>query len=102
MFIVHVNIGVKPEYITKFKEATLKNAQASLKESGITRFDVLQETDHPNHFVLVEVYRTQEDTLRHKETDHYQRWKDAVEDMLPGPRTKNIYINIFPDDLGWE
>lgn len=102
MVIVHVYIKVKPEYVADFKAATLRNAKASLKEPGIARFDVLQDHDIPEHFVLVEVYRTQEDTSRHKETDHYQRWRDDVEDLISAPRTKQIYQNVFPDETGWD
>lgn len=102
MLVVHVFVKVKPECIDDFIVATLKNAKASQKEAGIARFDVLQEKDNPEHFLLVEVYRTQEDTNRHKETAHYERWRDDVEDMISVPRTKKIYKNLFPDERGWD
>jgi quinol monooxygenase YgiN len=50
--------------------------------------------------LLVEVYRTKDDSISHKETDHYKRWKNAVADMMAEPRTKKIYQNVFPDDEG--
>ncbi len=53
-----------------------------------------------NH-VLVEVYRTPEDTAKHKETAHYQAWRDAVADMMAEPRSSIKYTNLFPDDGGW-
>jgi (4S)-4-hydroxy-5-phosphonooxypentane-2,3-dione isomerase len=101
MYIVHVFIKVKPDCIAQFKEATLKNAKASLQEPGITRFDVLQEEGHPGSFVLVEVYRTQEDPARHKATAHYHEWQAAVEALLVEPRTRKVYENCYPDDGGW-
>src|SRR3990172_7548942 len=60
MFIVHVHVYVKPEYEDAFRQATIDNASSSLKEPGITRFDVVQDLDDSTHFVLVEVYRTRE------------------------------------------
>lgn len=102
MYIVHVFAQVKPECIAEFKQATLENAQASLKEPSIARFDVLQAEGDPSAFVLVEVYRTKEDPARHKETAHYQQWRDAVEDLLEGPRSKQVYENIFPGEEGWD
>lgn len=102
MYIVHVFVQVKPEYIEAFRQATLENASASLKEAGIVRFDVLQEEGNPERFVLVEVYRTKGDPGKHKETVHYQRWRDTVEDMIAVPRTKKIYANVFPADEDWE
>ncbi len=55
---------------------------------------------HLNH-VLVEVYRTPEDPAKHKETAHYQAWRDAVADMMAEPRSSIKYTNLFPDDGGW-
>lgn len=102
MYIVHVFVQVKPEFIEQFKTETLINAKASLEEPGITRFDVLREEGKPGSFLLVEVYRTKDDPARHKETSHYQRWRDVAEPMMAMPRTKVVYENIFPDDGGWD
>ena len=101
MYIVHVFVHVKPEHLEAFKAATLENARNSVQEPGIARFDVVQQQDDPTHFVLVEVYRTEADTTRHKETAHYQRWRDAVESMMAEPRKGIKYANVFPDDQGW-
>ena len=101
MFIVHVHVHVKPEFIDAFCEATLENAQNSVQEPGIARFDVTQQLDAPTRFVLVEVYRTTEDPARHKETAHYQKWRDTVAEMMAEPRHSVKYANVFPDDAGW-
>ncbi len=101
MFIVHVFVQVKPDAIEAFREATLANASQSVKEPGVARFDVLQQQDEPTHFVLVEVYRTADDPARHKETTHYQTWRDTVADMMAKPRSALKYDNIFPADEGW-
>jgi autoinducer 2-degrading protein len=101
MYIVHVHIRVKPEFVEAFKEATLENARNSLQEPGIARFDVIQQSDDPTRFVLVEVYRTPEDPAKHKETAHYNRWREVAEPMMAEPRTRAIYVNLFPDDAGW-
>jgi quinol monooxygenase YgiN len=102
MIIVHVFIEVKPEYLESFISATKANASASLQEPGIVRFDFLQAEDNPYRFVLNEVYRTEADTARHKETNHYQTWKKVVEEMMAVPRSKEIYANIFPEDQDWK
>lgn len=101
MFIVHVFVHVKPDCVEAFKAASLENAQNSIQEAGIARFDVLQQQDDPTRFVLVEVYRTPDDPARHKETAHYQRWRDAVAEMMAEPRSSIKYSNLFPDDQGW-
>lgn len=101
MFIVHVHVHVKPESVEAFREATLENARHSVEEPGVARFDLIQQLDDPTRFVLVEVYRTPEDPARHKETAHYETWRDTVADMMAEPRSSVEYANIFPDDQGW-
>ncbi len=93
---------VKPEHLESFLTATKENAKNSLKEPGIARFDVLQNTDDPCQIMLNEVYRSQEDTVKHKETAHYQAWKETVADMIAVPRTKKIYHNNFPEESWWD
>ncbi len=101
MYIVHVYVHVKPEQVEAFKAATLENARSSLAEPGIARFDVIQQADDPTRFVLVEVYRTPDDPARHKETSHYNRWREAAEPMLAEPRTRTVYASVFPEDEDW-
>ena len=101
MRIVHVHVHVKPLFIDAFRTATLDNARKSVGEPGIARFDVLQSVDDPTHFVLVEVYRTANAPAQHKETAHYQTWRDAVAEMMAEPRNSAQFTNVFPPDEGW-
>lgn len=101
MFIVQVFIHVKAEHVEAFKQATVENATHSMEEPGIARFDLLQQRDDATRFTLVEVYHTPQDPARHKETAHYQRWRETVADMMAEPRTGVEYENVFPDDRGW-
>ena len=100
MLIVHVFIHVKPECLEDFIQASLTNARNSIKEPGITRFDLLQQHDNPTRFVLIEVYRTQEDPARHKQTAHYNKWKKSVAPMMAEHRSSIKYKNIFPAQSG--
>ncbi len=102
MLIVHVFVQVKPQDVENFKAASVENASKSVKEPGVARFDVIQQADDPNRFVLVEVYRTADDPARHKETAHYQKWRDTVADMMAEPRSAIKYTNIFPNEQGWD
>lgn len=94
-------VQVKPDCVAPFIDATRANARASLQEPGIARFDVVQQADDPTRFVLVEVYRTAEDTLKHKETVHYATWRDTVAEMMAVPRSSVKYSNVEPLDGGW-
>ncbi|MCP3062329.1 antibiotic biosynthesis monooxygenase [Myxococcus sp. K38C18041901] len=99
--VVHVHVHVKPEHVEAFREATLANARESVKEPGVARFDVIQDSEDATRFVLVEVYRSAEAPAAHKDTAHYLRWRDAVAPMMAEPRTSRKYVNLFPEDAGW-
>ncbi len=101
MLIVQVHVRVKPECVEAFRAATIENASGSVKEQGIARFDVLQQADDPARFVLVEVYRSVEATVQHKQTAHYATWRDAVAEMMAEPRSSVKYSNVFPAESGW-
>jgi quinol monooxygenase YgiN len=101
MLIVHVHVQVRSEDVTAFKAATLANAQASVREPGIARFDVVQQADDPTRFLLVEVYRGNDAATAHKATAHYATWRDAVAPMMASPRSSVKFTNVFPDDTGW-
>ena len=101
MYVVHVVVHVKPASVEAFKQATIENARNSVQERGIARFDVVQQLDDPNRFVLVEAYRTPDDPAEHKKTAHYRKWRDTVADMMAEPRSSLKYDNVFPEEDGW-
>jgi quinol monooxygenase YgiN len=101
MLIVHVHARVKPEFVEAFRQATDENARQSVKEPGIARFDVLEQSDDPARFLLVEVYRTSQAPAAHKETAHYLAWRDKVAEMMAEPRSSVKYSNVFPPEEGW-
>ena len=101
MLVVHVHVHVKPEYVEAFKQATLANGRESAKEPGIARFAVAQQQDDLTKFVLVEVYRDANAPAAHKETRHYQVWRDAVAPMMAEPRASAKFTTLFPQESDW-
>ena len=101
MLIVHVYVRVKVGFFEAFKEATCANAAQSLTEPGVVRFDVIQQVEDQSRFVLVEVYRTADAVLEHKNTPHYSIWRDAVAEMMAEPRTSIKYSEVFPCAEDW-
>ena len=96
MLTVHVHVHVKPEDIEAFKAATRINARLSLLEPGVLGFDVLQHTENPAKFVLIESYRDAAAAAAHKETTHYPAWRDAVAPMMAEPRSSVKYQRVAP------
>jgi quinol monooxygenase YgiN len=62
---------------------------------------VIQQSDDPTRFILVEVYKSVEAPAAHKGTAHYARWRDTVAEMMAEPRQGIKYSNIFPADVNW-
>lgn len=96
MYIVFVNVHVKEGTVDSFIEATIENAQNSLKEPGVARFDLVQHLEDPHRFVLTEIYRTEDDAAAHKKTNHYQKWRDLVSEMMAEPRNSTKYVDVYP------
>ena len=102
MLVVHVHVHVVPEAVSSFVAATRENAEASLREPGVVRFDVVQQKDDPTRFVLIEAYRDADAPARHKETDHYAKWRDTVAPWMAEPRSSVKYESLHPAPVGWE
>lgn len=101
LLVVHVEIAVLPEHRPAFLAATLENARASRHEPGVVRFDVLGDRVDADHVVLVEIYRDEAAAAAHKDTVHYQVWRDTVGPMMARPRHATRFVNVSPGDEDW-
>ena len=97
MEVTIVHVQVKPEHIDDFIEASRLNHEASVREPGNLRFDVLQLKEDPARFVLYEAYRNSADAAAHKQTEHYKRWRDRVADWMAQPREGVPYNGLYPN-----
>ena len=96
MHITLVHVRVKPEAVAAFIAATRANHEASIREVGNRRFDVLQSPDDPARFILYEAYATADDAAAHKATAHYLAWRDAVADLMAEPRRGEPMNGLLP------
>ena len=94
MYVVTVNVFVKPEAVEQFIPAMLDNARGSRQEPGCLRFDVLQAEDDPTRFFLYEIYRSKEAFAEHQKAAHFLRWRDAVQDWMAQARQGGRYNAI--------
>lgn len=94
-----VRARVKPGCEAAFLEATLDNARNSVLEPGVARFDVARSSEDPAEFLLYEAYRSPEAIEAHRASAHYLRWRDAVADLVDGPRTRTLWtgLHVPPD-----
>lgn len=101
LLIVHVDVAVVADQVEAFLATTEENARASREEPGVVRFDVLSDRADAGHVVLVEIYVDEAAAAAHKDTAHYQRWRDTVAPMMARPRPATRYVNVSPDDQDW-
>jgi autoinducer 2-degrading protein len=98
MYVVIVDLHVKPERLDEFLPAMVENASASLRdEPGCVRFDVVQDDADAGHLILYEIYRDRaafEDD--HLKRPHFLRWRDAVREMHATPPASWKGANLHP------
>jgi autoinducer 2-degrading protein len=96
MHVTLVHVHVKFEYIDQFIAATKLNHEASIREDGNRRFDILQMPDEPSRFILYEAYVNADVAAAHKATTHYLAWRDTVADWMAEPRHGVRYDGLYP------
>ncbi|NIP72938.1 MAG: antibiotic biosynthesis monooxygenase [Gammaproteobacteria bacterium] len=96
MHVTLVHVNVKPGHVEDFIAATRANHEASVREPGNLRFDVLRQADDPSRFVLYEAYASEVDAAAHKQSEHYLRWRETVADWMASPRQGVLYEGLLP------
>jgi autoinducer 2-degrading protein len=96
MVVTTVMIRVKPSHIDDFINASIANHERSSEEPGNMRFDLLQSAEDPTAFMLYEAYESKEAAAAHKQTRHYEVWRDTVAQWMSEPRKGIAYKGIRP------
>ncbi len=96
MVVTAVHVYVKPENIDDFILACTENHLSSVQEPGNMRFDVLQDAENPEKFLLYEAYENTEFAAAHKQTDHYLLWREKVAAWMARPREGIKFSGICP------
>lgn len=94
MYIVVVHSHVQEEYVERFREITLENAEASRGEEGCVRFDVLQQADDPTRFTFIEMFKSEEAGAVHRESGHFKKWLEEAVPLMAEPRRRVIYRDV--------
>jgi len=102
MISIFVTIQIKEGFRDQFTEASLGDAQGSVRdEPGCFRFDILQSDEDPNRFHLYEVYADQAALEAHRNAPHYKKWRETVQDWFDGDLQRILMSTVFPSDEGW-
>jgi len=98
MIVTCVYVHVKPGSVQDFIKASVSNHLESVKEPGNLRFDLVQQADDPNRFMFYEAFESDAAAAAHKNTPHYLKWRDAVQDMMAESRKGVKHIILQPVD----
>jgi quinol monooxygenase YgiN len=66
-------------------------AEASRKDEGNLRFDVLQHSARANHFTIVESWQSQKALDAHAAAPHTRKYRDELQPMTGSPLDERVY-----------
>ena len=79
MFVLVVNIRIKPENVDAFMAKLQENAKAARTEPGCRQFEVLVDPKDRAKILLFEVYNDEAAFEAHQQTPHFRKYlADAV------------------------
>jgi autoinducer 2-degrading protein len=88
-----VEVYTIPGTRDKFLQATDVSQSATLQEPGCSRYEILQDIVDENHFTLIETYKDEAAIQSHKQTPHFQRWRNDVQPYMVQNRTSVKYTS---------
>ena len=80
-YVVIAEFRVEHGQIEAFRSFMQRHAKLSRAEPGCSMFEVCQVVADPAHFVFHEVFDDEAAYLAHRDTAHYQLWRDAAPRM---------------------
>jgi len=69
-------------------------AEASRKDAGNLAFGVVQQTNRPNHFTVVEVWKDKKAFDAHSTAEHTRRFRTNLGPMLGAPHDDRVYAAV--------
>ena len=88
--ITHVDVTPDPRVATMLKQL----AEASRRDDGNLRFDVLQHTIRANHFTVVEMWRNDQALEAHVAAPHTKQYRDEIQPFTGSPLDERVYKAI--------
>jgi quinol monooxygenase YgiN len=95
MFVLVVNIRIKPENVERFMPMVLANAGEARKEPGCKQFDVLVDPQDKASVMLYEVYNDEKAFELHQQTPHFKKYLAEAVPLLAS-RERHVYRRAGP------
>lgn len=88
--ITHVDVSPNPQVPVLLGRL----AEASRREPGNLRFDVLQHTMRGNHFTVIEAWRDRDALDAHVAAAHTRRYRDELQPLTGSPLDERLYAAL--------
>jgi quinol monooxygenase YgiN len=95
MFVLSVDLRIKPENVESFIARAIENAAASRKEPGCRQFDVLVDPKDRTRVMLYEVYADDKAFDAHQQTAHFKRYVAEAVPLLAS-RERHVWKRAAP------
>jgi autoinducer 2-degrading protein len=95
MFVLVVNIRIKPENVERWIPMALENARAARKEPGCRQFEVLVDPKDRTKIMLFEVYNDESAFEAHQQTAHFKKYLAEAVPLLAS-RERQVFDKALP------
>ena len=95
MFVLSVDLRIKPENVEAFMAKVIENASASRKEPGCRQFDVIVDPKDKTRLMLYEVYLDEKTFDAHQQTAHFKKYVAEAVPLLAS-RERHVWKRVAP------
>ena len=95
MFVLSVDLRIKPENVETFIAGALENAANSRNEPGCRQFDVLVDPKDRTVVMLYEVYQDEKAFDAHQHTAHFKKYLAKAVPLLAS-RERHVWKRAGP------
>ena len=90
MFVLVVNLRIKPDNVERFMKQALENAREARKEPGCRQFEVLVDPKDKAKVMLFEIYDDEKAFEAHQQTPHFKKYLAEAVPLLAS-RERHVY-----------
>lgn len=96
MFVLVVNLKIKPENVDNFMKRALENAKAArTTEPGCKQFDILVDPNDKTKVMLYEIYTDEKAFEAHQQTPHFKKYMAEAVPLLAS-RERQVWKRAAP------
>jgi len=88
--VTHVDTSPSPQV----PELLQRLAEASRRDEGNLRFDVVQHTMRANHFTVIEAWRSEQALEAHAAAAHTRQYRDELQPLTGSPLDERVYKQV--------